>query len=99
MKLNPQMNTINTSISNRKLPVLKPIWASPISARSILASVYLLNVKGNPIKLKPSDSASYVEEISVITIKAAIANKVGFICMRINLNLICHGDPGFFNDN
>ena len=61
MKLNPQMNTNNTSISNRKLLVLKPIWANPISEGSILPSVYLLNVKGKPIKLKPSDSASNVE--------------------------------------
>ena len=79
MKLNPQMNTINTSISNRKLRVLKPIWASPISEGSILPSVYLLKVKGNPVEVKPSDSASYVEFKRVATIKTAIANKVGFV--------------------
>ncbi|WP_316824247.1 hypothetical protein [Pedobacter miscanthi] len=61
MKLNPQMNTNNTTISNRKLLVLKPIWANSISEGFILPYVYLLNVKGNPIKVKPSDSASNVE--------------------------------------
>ncbi len=89
MRLNPQMNTTNTSKSSRKLLVLKPIWANPISEGSILPNVYLLNVKGNPIEVKPSDSASNVEYISVVTIKTAIANKVGLVRTIINLNLTC----------